>query len=75
RIQAEDEIGKVTVPVAIVHVRRDWLVDDSHGSRLHERCRSSTLHLLEIPGRWHADRILTEAPEAIEPAIRDFLEG
>lgn len=75
KIKAEDEIGKVNVPVAIVHVRRDWLVDDSHGARLHERCLNSTLHLLEIPGRWHADRILTEAPEAIEPAIREFLEA
>ncbi|MFN2441124.1 MAG: alpha/beta hydrolase [Thermoanaerobaculia bacterium] len=75
KIQAEDEIGKVRVPVTIVHVRRDWLVDDSHGARLHERCRSSTLHLLEIPGRWHADRILTEVPEAFEPVLRDFLES
>ena len=75
KIQAEDEIAKVDVPVTIVHVRRDWLVDDSHGSRLHERCRNSKLHLLEVPGRWHADRILTEVPEAIEPAIREFLEG
>jgi pimeloyl-ACP methyl ester carboxylesterase len=75
KIQAEDEIANVKVPVAIVHVRRDWLVDDSHGLRLHERCRNSTLHLLEVPGRWHADRILSEAPEAIEPAIRDFLEA
>jgi pimeloyl-ACP methyl ester carboxylesterase len=74
KIQAEDEIANVNVPVTIVHVRRDWLVDDSHGARLHERCRNSRLHLLEVPGRWHADRILTEIPEAIEPAIRDFLE-
>lgn len=75
KIRAEDEIAKVKVPVTIVHVRRDWLVDDSHGARLHERCGNSRLHLLEVPGRWHADRILTEVPDAIEPAIREFLES
>lgn len=74
KIDAEDEAPNVSIPVTIVHVKGDWLVDDSHGARLHHRCPQSVLHLLEIPGHWHADRIFNASPDAIEPAIATFME-
>ncbi|HSN69350.1 MAG TPA: alpha/beta fold hydrolase [Thermoanaerobaculia bacterium] len=74
KIRAADEIGKVTVPVTIVHVRRDWLVHHAHSETLYARAREpKRLALLDVPGRWHADRILTSAPDAIEPVLREFL--
>ena len=76
KIRACEEIGKLRVPVTIVHVRRDWLVHHRHAESLYERAREpKRLALLDIPGRWHADRIFTSAPEAIEPLLREFLDN
>lgn len=74
KIRAIEEIGKVRVPVTLVHVHRDWLVHHRHAETLYSRAREpKRLVLLDIPGRWHADRILTSAPEAIEPLLHEFL--
>ncbi len=74
KIRAVEEIGKLSIPVTIVHVRRDWLVHHRHAETLYSRAREpKRLALLDIPGRWHADRILTSAPEAIEPVLEEFL--
>ncbi|HEY0590768.1 MAG TPA: alpha/beta fold hydrolase [Thermoanaerobaculia bacterium] len=74
KIRAVDEIGKLTIPVTIVHVRRDWLIHHRHAETLFSRAREpKRLALLDIPGRWHADRILTSAPKAIDPILDEFL--
>lgn len=74
KIRAMEEIGKLRFPVTIVHVRRDWLVHHRHAETLFSRAREPKhLALLEIPGRWHADRILTSAPDAIAPILQEFL--
>lgn len=72
---AAARIAAVTVPVTIVHVRNDWLVPDRHALELYEAAREpKAIHILDVPGRWHADRIFTEAPEAIEPILARFLQ-
>ncbi len=74
KIRAAEEIGRLSVPVTIVHVRRDWLIHHRHAETLFARARDpKRLALLDIPGRWHADRILTSAPKAIEPILAEFL--
>jgi hypothetical protein len=50
------------------------LIHHRHAESLFSSAREpKRLALLDIPGRWHADRILTSAPEAIEPVLREFL--
>lgn len=72
---ARTRIAALTVPVTIVHVRNDWLVPDRNARELFEAAHEpKALHILEVPGRWHADRIFTEAPEAIEPILARFLQ-
>lgn len=74
KIRAVEEIGNLRCPVTIVHVRRDWLIHHRHAESLYSRAREpKRLALLEIPGRWHADRILTSAPGSIEPILAEFL--
>lgn len=74
KIRAADEIGTIGCPVTIVHVHRDWLVHHSHAAELFGRAREpKRLHLLEIGGQWHADRIFAQAPEAIDPILDQFL--
>lgn len=71
---AVDDISQVHVPVCLVHVKDDWLVDHSHSMILYERCNEPReLHIIDIPGRYHADRILSVARDRIEPLIAEFL--
>ncbi|MGH9456480.1 MAG: alpha/beta fold hydrolase [Thermoanaerobaculia bacterium] len=73
RPRAVDDIANVSVPVTVVHVIDDWLVHHSHGEALHAHARDpKRMVLLEIPGRWHADRILTAAAEAIDPLLDEL---
>jgi alpha-beta hydrolase superfamily lysophospholipase len=74
RIRAIEEIGGVHVPICLIHVRNDWLIGHSHAEALYAAANEpKEIHLLEIPGNYHADRILRIAPTIIEPIITDFL--
>lgn len=76
KLCAADEIAAVHVPVSFVHVKRDWLIDHRHSLMLYERANDPReLHIIDIPGRYHADRILSVARERVEPLICDFLQG
>jgi alpha-beta hydrolase superfamily lysophospholipase len=75
KIRAIDDIGDVHVPLALIHVKDDWLIDHSHSQALYDRANEpKELHLLDIPGNYHADRILSVAADDIEPALRAFLQ-
>lgn len=74
KLRALDDIGNVRVPVCFIHVKNDWLIGHRHSVALYESANEpKELHLLDIEGNYHADRIFNVASESIEPIVRDFL--
>ena len=74
KLRAVDDIPNVHVPVCLIHVKNDWLIGHRHSVALYEAaCEPKELHLLDIEGNYHADRIFGMASESIEPIVRDFL--
>lgn len=75
KLRALDDIRDVRVPLCFVHVQEDWLIGHRHSEMLYEAaCEPKELHVLDIAGNYHADRIFSVAPERIEPIVRGFLE-
>ena len=74
KLRALDDIGSVRVPVCFIHVKNDWLIGHRHSVALYESANEpKELHLLEIEGNYHADRIFNAASDSIEPIVEDFL--
>jgi pimeloyl-ACP methyl ester carboxylesterase len=74
KLRAVDDIASVHVPVCFIHVKNDWLIDHTHSLALFERANEPReLHIIDIPGNYHADRIFLQAGERIEPLVRRFL--
>jgi hypothetical protein len=62
------------VPVSFIHVKNDWLIHHRHSLALFEHANEpKELHILDIEGNYHADRIFAAASDSIEPLVRDFL--
>lgn len=74
KLRAVDDIREVHVPVCFIHVKNDWLIGHRHSVALYEAAHEpKELHLLEIEGNYHADRIFNVASDSVEPILRDFL--
>ena len=74
KLRALDDIAAVHLPLCLVHVKNDWLVSHRHSVALYEAANEpKELHVIDIPGNYHADRIFSEASESIEPLVADFL--
>jgi pimeloyl-ACP methyl ester carboxylesterase len=74
KLRALDDISSVRTPVCFLHVKNDWLVDHAHSVALYERANEpKELHIIDIPGNYHADRIFSIASESVEPLVADFL--
>lgn len=74
KLNAIDDIADVHAPLCLVHVKNDWLVDHSHSVALYERANEpKELHIIDIPGNYHADRIFNVAADEVDPIIADFL--
>lgn len=74
KLRALDDIDKVRMPVCFIHVKNDWLIGHSHSVALYEAANEpKELHLLDIEGNYHADRIFNAASESVEPIVREFL--
>lgn len=74
RLRAIDDIAAVKAPICFIHVRNDWLVGHTHSVALFEKANEpKELHILEVAGNYHADRIFTVANESIEPPMMEFL--
>jgi len=72
---ASDDIAQVGVPVCLIHFKDDWLIDHRHSVALFDRASEpKELHIIDRPGNYHADRIFSVAPDAIEPPLLDFLQ-
>jgi pimeloyl-ACP methyl ester carboxylesterase len=74
KLSALDDIRDVHVPVCFIHVKNDWLIGHRHSVALYEAANEpKELHLLDIEGNYHADRIFNVASDSVEPIVRDFL--
>jgi uncharacterized protein len=75
KLRALDDIANVRVPVCFVHVKNDWLIAHRHSIALYEQANEpKELHILDVEGNYHADRIFEVASESIEPIIASFLD-
>ena len=74
KLRAVEDIAEVHVPVCLIHVKNDWLIGHRHSVSLYEAAHEpKELHLLDIAGNYHADRIFSVASDSIEPIVREFL--
>ena len=74
KLRAADDIESVHVPVCLIHVKNDWLVGHQHSLLLYEKANEpKELHIIDIPGNYHADRIFTAPGADVEPLVVDFL--
>ena len=74
KLRALDDIAAVHLPLCLVHVKNDWLVGHRHSVALYDAANEpKELHVIDIPGNYHADRIFSAASESIEPLFADFL--
>ena len=75
KLSAVDDIGSVRVPLCFIHVKNDWLIGHRHSVALFEAAHEpKELHILDIEGNYHADRIFSVASDTVEPIIRGFLD-
>jgi len=75
KLRALDDIRDVHAPVCLIHVRNDWLIGHRHSLALFEAASEpKELHLMDIPGNYHADRIFSVAARSVEPIVLRFLQ-
>lgn len=75
KLRALDDVANVHAPLCFVHVKNDWLVSHGHSVALYEAANEpKELHVFDIPGNYHADRIFSVAKDQIEPVMLSFLE-
>lgn len=75
KLSALQDVRDVHAPLCFVHVKNDWLIGHSHSIALYESANEpKELHVFDIPGNYHADRIFSVARETIEPVVFEFLE-
>lgn len=75
KLSAVDDVRAVHVPVSLIHVKNDWLINHTHSLALYEAANEpKELHVIDIPGNYHADRIFAVARDEIEPICREFLD-
>src|SRR5204863_647205 len=74
KLRALDDIGNVHAPLCLIHVKNDWLVSHAHSVALYEAANEpKELHVIDIEGNYHADRIFSVASDAVDPIIAEFL--
>jgi pimeloyl-ACP methyl ester carboxylesterase len=74
KLRAIDDVTKIRVPISLIHVKDDWLIGHTHSEALFARANEpKEMHILDITGNYHADRIFSVAAEVAEPLVTDFL--
>jgi pimeloyl-ACP methyl ester carboxylesterase len=75
KFRALDDVRELRAPIEMIHVKNDWLVSHRHSQALYDAANEpKELHVIDIPGNYHADRIFSVAGAQIEPLLIDFLE-
>jgi alpha-beta hydrolase superfamily lysophospholipase len=74
KVQALEDIPAVHAPVCLIHVKNDWLVGHDHSVALYEAANEpKELHVIDIDGNYHADRIFSVASAEVDPIVAEFL--
>jgi pimeloyl-ACP methyl ester carboxylesterase len=74
KLQAIDDVRNVHAPICLVHVKNDWLIGHDHSLALYEAANEpKELHVIDIPGNYHADRIFSVAANEIDPVFTEYL--
>lgn len=74
KLRALDDVRDVHAPICLIHVKHDWLIDHSHSTALYDAANEpKELHIIDIPGNYHADRIFSVAAAQVDPIISSFL--
>jgi pimeloyl-ACP methyl ester carboxylesterase len=74
KLRAIDDIRDVHAPICLIHVKNDWLIGHSHSEALFEAANEpKELHVIDMPGNYHADRIFSVAGPEVEPMMLGFL--
>jgi alpha-beta hydrolase superfamily lysophospholipase len=74
KLRPLDDIRNVHTPLCLVHVKNDWLVSHSHSVALYEAANEpKELHIIDIEGNYHADRIFSVASAQFDPIMKEFL--
>ena len=74
KLRAVDDVQNVRTPICLIHVKDDWLIGHTHSEALFRHAHEpKELHILNLSGNYHADRIFSVAGESIEPIVEDFL--
>jgi pimeloyl-ACP methyl ester carboxylesterase len=61
------------LPVCLIHARNDWLVSHRHSEAIARCIPSASLHILKVPGRYHADKLFDVAGGQLWPIVDDFV--
>jgi len=74
KLQAIDDVRHAHVPICLIHVKNDWLIGHDHSMALYEAANEpKELHVIDIPGNYHADRIFSVAASEVDPVFVEFL--
>jgi uncharacterized protein len=74
KLRAIDDVRDVHAPICLIHVKNDWLIGHDHSLALYEAANEpKELHVIDIPGNYHADRIFSVAASEIDPVFGEFL--
>ncbi|MFA6955338.1 MAG: alpha/beta fold hydrolase [Thermoanaerobaculia bacterium] len=73
RLSPLDDAANVELPICLIHARNDWLVSHRHAEAIARRASSVELHILDVPGRYHADRLFDVAGDEVWPIVDEFV--
>ncbi len=75
KVSALDDIHDLRSPLSLLHIKNDWLIHHAHSEALFAAANEpKELHLLDIPGQYHADRIFTLEEARADDLLSDWLK-
>ncbi|MBI2215556.1 MAG: alpha/beta fold hydrolase [Acidobacteria bacterium] len=75
RLSPLEDAARLALPVCLIHARNDWLVSHRHSEAIARLASNATLHILDVRGRYHADRLFEVAGERVWPIVSDFVRS
>jgi pimeloyl-ACP methyl ester carboxylesterase len=74
KLSALEDIRALHVPVSLLHVKNDWLIHHAHSEALFAAANEpKEMHILDIPGQYHADRIFKLEEAHADDLLSDWL--
>jgi pimeloyl-ACP methyl ester carboxylesterase len=74
KLSALDDVRALHVPIRLLHVKNDWLIHHAHSEALFAAANEpKEMHLLDIPGQYHADRIFKLEEARADDLLSDWL--